>query len=385
MDPEIRSQFVLDPSVIFLNHGSFGACPRPVLELQAELRGRMEREPVHFFTAELEPLLDEARAAVAGFLGAEPADLGFVRNATTGVNAVLSSLRLSPGDELLVSDHGYNACSNAARRWAERSSARVVIASIPFPVPSEQAVVDAVLAAASPRTKLALIDHVTSPTGLVLPVARIVAALAGRGIDTLVDGAHAPGMLPLDLRALGAAYYTGNLHKWCCAPKGAGFLFVRRDRQEGLHPAVTSHGANATRRDRSRFLLEFDWVGTDDYTPVLCAPAALRFLGRVFPGGWPELMRRNRALALEARRKLAAALAVPLPCPDELIGTLAALPLPDGEVTLQARLYERHRIQVPIVPWPAAPHRLVRVSAQIYNRIDEYQQLGRALRTELGA
>lgn len=385
MDPEIRSQFVLDPSVTFLNHGSFGACPRPVLELQTELRGKMEREPVHFFTAELEPLLDEARAAVAGFVGAEPADLGFVRNATTGVNAVLSSLRLAPGDELLVTDHGYNACSNAARRWAERSGARVVIASLPFPVPSEQAVIDAVLAAAGPRTKLALIDHVTSPTGLVLPVARIVPALAGRGIDTLVDGAHAPGMLPLDLRALGAAYYTGNLHKWCCAPKGAGFLFVRRDRQEGLHPAVTSHGANATRRDRSRFLLEFDWVGTDDYTPMLCVPAALRFLGRVFPGGWPELMRRNRALALEARRKLAAALAVRLPCPDEMIGTLAALPLPDGELALQAHLYERHRIQVPIVPWPAAPHRLVRVSAQIYNRIEEYQQLGRALRTELGA
>jgi isopenicillin-N epimerase len=385
MEPEIRSQFVLDPSVTFLNHGSFGACPRPVLELQAELRARMEREPVRFFTHDLEPLLDEARAELGRFVGADAADLGFVRNATTGVNSVLSSLRLQPGDELVCTDHGYNACNNALRRWAERSGARVVVASLPFPLPGEQAAVDAVLAAVTPRTRLALIDHVTSPTGMVLPVARLVPALAQRGIDTLVDGAHAPGMLPLELRKLGAAYYTGNLHKWCCAPKGAGFLYVRRDRQEGLHPSVTSHGANSPRRDKPRFQLELDWVGTDDYTAMLCVPAALRFLGRVFPGGWPELMQRNRTLALSARRKLAAALGVRPPCPDELIGTLAALPLPDGELVLQARLYERHRIEVPIIPWPAPPHRLVRISAQIYNRIEEYEQLGKALRAELGA
>ncbi|MFO0577164.1 MAG: aminotransferase class V-fold PLP-dependent enzyme [Polyangia bacterium] len=400
MDDGARRHFTLDPDVTFLNHGSFGACPRPVLDVQSELRARMEREPVRFFNRELEPLLDEARAELAAFVGAPAGDLVFLHNATTAVNAVLSSLRFEPGDEILVTDHGYPACANAARRWAARAGACVVTAAVPFPLSGGDEIVAAVLAAVSPRTRLALLDHVTSPTGLVLPLAELVAALAARGIDTLVDGAHAPGMLPLRLSELaerGAAYYTGNLHKWCCAPKGAAFLYVRRDRQDGIHPTVTSHGASSPRRDRSRLLQEFDWVGTDDYTAALCVPAALRFLGGLVPGGWDVLRQRNRELARSARRELAAVLQIALPCPDELLGALAALPLParepDGEPVapgaapgvdpLQARLYDQHRIQVPVIPWPQAPRRLIRISAQIYNQPAEYTRLGAALLREL--
>src|SRR6266516_156899 len=273
MPSDLARFWTLDPAVAFLNHGSFGACPRPVLDAQQRLRERLERQPVHFMVRDLEGLLDGARGALAAFLGAESEGLVFVTNATTAVNAVLRSLALAPGDELLVTDHAYNACRNALAFVAAPARARVVVA---------------------------------------------------RGVDTLVDGAHAPGMLPLDLRALGAAYYAGNCHKWLCAPKGAGFLHLRRERQGGVRPVVISHGANSPRTDRSRLLLEFDWTGSHDPTPYLCVPEAVRFLSGLLPGGWPALMARNRALALEARRILCDALDAEPPAPEDMVGALAA-------------------------------------------------------------
>ena len=388
---DLRAHWTLDPAVVFLNHGSFGACPRDILREQDRLRAVMEREPVHFFLHTLPPLLDRAREDVAGFVGARPDDLVFVRNASAGVNAVLGSLRFAPGDELLTTDHVYGACRNALRHLCSRSGARLVIVPVPFPIAAPDQVVAALLAGVTPRTRLALVDHITSPTGLVFPIAPIVRALGERGVDTLVDGAHAPGMVPLALDELGAAYYTGNFHKWVCAPKGAAMLHVRRDRQAALHPGVISHGYTSTRA-RPALWEEFDWTGTDDPSPWLCVAPAIRWLGALLPGGWPELRARNHAQLLRGRDRIAAALGVAAPAPDSMLGNLAALPLPDGAVAptsplhadpLQLLLYDRHRIEVPIPSWPAAPKRLIRISAQLYNHDRDYDALAAALAREL--
>lgn len=379
----------LDPAVIFLNHGSFGACPRPVLERQRQLRDRLEAQPLRFFVQEIEPLLDQARQALAAFVGAEPENLAFVPNATTGVNTVLRSRcsgpdRLQPGDELLTTNHGYNACNNALRFLAEQTGARIVVAEVPFPLAGPEAVVAAVMAQVTDRTRLALLDHVTSQTGLIFPLETLVPQLTAAGVETLIDGAHAPGMIPLDLRAIAPTYYTGNAHKWLCCPKGSAFLYVHPDRHENMRPLTISHGANSPRRDRSRFWLEFDWPGTVDPTPYLCVPEAIAFLGSLLPGGWPALMQHNHAKAIAARDLLCRTLGVAAPCPDDMLGTLASVALPDGDwQSLQAVLLDQFQIEVPIVPWPTAPRRWVRISAQIYNDETEYAALAEALTVTL--
>ncbi len=381
--------WTLDPAVRFLNHGSFGACPIPVLAAQRELRARMEREPVRFMQRELEPLLDAAREQLAHFVKADPRHLAFVGNATAGVNAVVRSLDFQPGDEILTTDHDYNACRNVLLHVGRRTGARVVVARIPFPVADEQQIIDAILAATSACTRLAFIDHITSPTALVFPIEKIVRELEQRGIDCLVDGAHAPGSVPLALDALRPAYYTGNLHKWVCAPKGAAFLYVRPDRQEPVRPAVISHGENVRRPGRAHFHDRFDWPGTLDPTAWLAVPEALRFMGSLLPGGWPELRAQNHALAAAGRTLIAARLGAALPAPDTLLAAMAAIPLPEPLQRmpftaeridpLQTRLLETHGIEVPIIRWGEPARRFVRISAQAYNCMEDYRAVAEAL------
>ena len=308
------------------------------------------------------------------------------------MNAVLRSLDLDKFDELLVTTQEYNACRNTLDYVATVSGAKVVLVEVPFPITSPDVVVERVLEKVTDRTRLLLIDHVTSQTALIFPVQQIVNELTRRGIDTLVDGAHAPGSLPLDLDAIGAAYYAGNLHKWVCAPKGAAFLYVRENRRAGVRPVSISHGANSARRDRSRFLLEFDWTGTFDPTPWLCVPHSLRFLAGLLPGGWVSIVQRNHELALEARDLLCATLQIEKPAPDAMLGAMAAVPLPDGMQSeapslygdpLQDQLLFEHHIEVPIVPWPAPPKRVLRVSAAIYNVMEDYETLAKALASAL--
>jgi isopenicillin-N epimerase len=384
------AQWQLDPEVDFLNHGAFGACPRVVLAEQDAWRARLEREPVRFMVNELEPALDRARANIAGFVGAKPENLVFIQNTTVGVNTILASLPLAAGDEVMITDHGYNACNNAARYWAERVGARVTVATVRVPCAEPGEVVRDVLAALTPRTRVAIVDHVTSPTGMVFPAAEIVSALRARGVLSLIDGAHAPGLLPLDLDALDADYYVGNLHKWCFTPKGSAILVARPERQATLRPLVISHGATSRRTDRSKFWLEFDWVGTTDPTAVLSAPRALEFVRELLPGGFPALQAHNHALALRARALLLDAVGgVPL-CPESMLASLASVALPDAPQAPESLISPfpeplcselcARRFQVLALFWPSVPRRVLRVTAQIYNDISQYERLARELK-----
>jgi isopenicillin-N epimerase len=401
MPSEFAQHWTLDPAIAFLNHGSYGAAPRPVLAAQQAWRDRMEAEPVLFFSHDLEPALDAARAALGAFVGADPDDLAFVPNATAATNTVLRSLRFEPGDELLTTDHAYNAARNAMEYVAERDGASVAIAAVPFPGTSPESALTGVLASVTSRTRLAVLDHITSATGLILPIAELVAELTARGIETLVDGAHAPGQVALDVPAIGAAYYAANLHKWVCAPKGSGFLWVRPDRKAEIRPLAISHGANSPRRDRSRFRVEFDWTGTSDPSAYLAVPDAIRFGEGLMAGGWPALRARNHVLAIAGRDLLCAALAVDPPAPDAMIGTMASVPLPiersPGQVQgvdLYGDPVHDHLaslgLQVMVTPWPQRPddgpwRRLVRISAAAYNDLEQFQRLVDALPSAIAA
>ncbi|MFG0274742.1 MAG: aminotransferase class V-fold PLP-dependent enzyme [Phycisphaerales bacterium] len=389
MPSDLAHHWDLDPTVTQLNHGSFGASPRVVLEAQSRWRARMERSLTEFHARDLAGLLNEARAELAAFVGAQAEDLVFVTNATQGVNAVLRSMDLRPGDELLTTDHEYNACANALRYVCERAGATLVVATIPLPIADPEEVVEALMAKVTNRTRLALVDHVTSQTGLVFPIERIVEALQGRGVDVFVDGAHAPGMLELDLDRLGAAFYTGNCHKWICSPKGSALLHVRRDRQAGVRPTSISHGANAPPSDKSRFQIEFGWTGTCDPTAWLSVPDAIRAIDSIIPGGWPAYRAHNRDLAIAARRMLNDALGSEPIAPESMLGSMAAVRIPDGDPDrahdpfepdpVQRALWERWRIEALVIVWPGPPERLLRISAAPYNEIGEYERLAAAL------
>jgi len=395
------TEWALDPTVTFLNHGSFGACLRAILEVQRGWRDKLESNPVRCLGRDLEDLLDWSRSEIGGFVGASADDLALMPNATAGINTVLRSLRWKSGDEVLATDHAYNASLNALRFAAAQSSARVVLARIPFPIESPDQAFAAIMAAVTPNTKLAMLEHVTSPTAIVLPIERLVPALAERGIDVLVDGAHGPGMLPLRIAELAPAYYAGTTHKWVCAPKGTAFLYVRRDRQALIKPLAISSGASDTRTDRSRFRLDFDWTGTFDPTACLTIPAAIDGLGEMMPGGWPAVIANNKQLIASARRMLAEALHTDVQSPDSMTGSMASLRLPGGPWPLAEAMRRKEmiesalrgrRVEVPLILWPGPwlvgtgdlPETtqfdlLVRISAHAYNHLGQYERLASIL------
>ncbi len=388
-------EWILNEGVTFLNHGSFGSCAREVLEYQFELKLALERDPVQFMLRRLEELLDAGREALGELIGADYEDIAPVGNATMGVNAVLRSTELETGDEILITNHGYNACNNAARFVADRCGGRVVVVVVPFPAGSEDEVVGSIVDGVSERTRIAVVGHVTSSSGMVFPIRRIVRALAERGVDTLVDGAHGLGQVDVDVQDIGAAYYTGNCHKWLGAPKGAGFLYVRKDRQGGVRPTVISHAANAKRRNRSRFLMEFDWMGTGDPTAFLSVGKAIEFISRLHEDGLPGLMARNHALVVAGRRLLMERLGIDACCPDEMLGAMASMLVGRDEgdrelveprkpdITpvsrLQERLYGEFNVEVPVFEFPNDLDRCLRISAYAYNGIEDYERLAEAL------
>ncbi len=381
----------LDRGRVFLNHGSFGATPIPVREARRSLLERMEADPVSFLLRDYLPSLPETLARMERLAGARPGSVALVPNATTGVSTVLANVPLSPGDDVLHTGQEYFASRNALRVSAARAGARVDVVPLDLPLTGPEQVVDAVMGRVTPRTRLLLVDHVSSPTGMVMPVGRLVEELSPLGVRVLVDGAHGPGMLELDLEALGADYYTGNCHKWLCAPKTSAILHVREDRMEGFRPAVVSHlhGDLATRL--SPFQVEFAWNGTLDPTPRMVLPETLDFLEAAHRDGLPGFMGRNRALALEAGRMLTRETGLPPAAPDGMTGSMYALRLPlRGRVPLPDRiewadplqrwLLEERYVQVPVIYTSRPPGRFLRISAMPYNCMDQYAYLAECLR-----
>ena len=370
-------QWLLGPALTLLNHGSYGATPRVVLAEQDRWRERMERSPNSFFGSELPGALRNVADVLAEFLAGDGKDFAFLENATAGCNAVLNSLAFSSGDEILLTSHGYGAVRKAAAHVAAKSGARLVEADVPFPTTSPAQIVEAVASRLGPRTRLVILDHVTSPTATIFPVRELVSLCHAAGARVLIDGAHAPGMLTLDVPAIGADWYVGNCHKWLMAPKGSAFIWAAPEHQATLHPVVISHGYG------QGFTAEFDWVGTRDPSAWLAIPAAIDFHLR---HGGASLRERNARLAREAATFLAETWRTDRGSSDELTGAMATVRLPvSGEATeahaLQLRewLLRDHRIDAAINPF--AGSLWVRVSAQAYNETADYERLVEAIQS----
>ncbi len=369
---DLKELWPLEPDMIFLNHGSYGAAPHAVLDAQADWRRQLEAQPCQFINAVAPAEIRAAAATLADFIGAQPEDTVFVENTTCGLNAVLRSLSLEPGDEIVISDHIYNATRNSVSFVAEPTGATVKVAEIGLPVACEDEILDAVTGALTDATRLLVIDHVASITAVRFPVARIAEVARARGVPVLVDGAHAPGMLPLDVPALGVDWYVGNCHKWLCAPKGAAFLWAAAGRQADLHPTVISHDLG------KGFTYEFDKIGTRDASAWLSVPAALAFHDDL---GGPRMRARCHDVAVAEAHALAERWGTETGAPDALFGTMATVRMPgdlpvDREVSerMKAWLWAKHRAEIHIMPFAGAFW--VRLSVAAYTSEEECRAVG---------
>jgi isopenicillin-N epimerase len=375
---EIRKRWLLDEDVAFLNHGSFGACPRDVLVAQSEWRTKMETQLVKFITVDAHPAMLDASTKLAQFVNAKESDIVFVDNATTGVNAVVRSLmpKFKPGDELFTTTHVYGAMRKTLHYAADVTGAKVVESVVPFPIQSADQVVEVVKKGITDKTKFAIIDHITSPTALVYPIERIIPLFKERGIPVMIDGAHALGQLPIDMEKYGADFYTGNCHKWLYAPKGSAFLYVDPKWQKEIHPTNISHNYLTSYKS------EFDWVGTHDPTAWLSVSAALAFIREI---GVDNMRSYGHNLALDARKMLSKSWGSNIVAPEDMIGMLATIELPGNPkhddkhvVNLHDRLRDEFHVEIPVIEMNE--HTYVRISCQVYNSMAEYEQLDRAIR-----
>ena len=360
----MKDLFLLDPDVIYLNHGSFGACPAPVFEVYQRWQLELERQPVDFLARRAPDLMVNARTELAGYLGCAADELVYFPNPTTAINMVARSLDLRPGDEILASDHEYGAIGRTWRFLCSHSGAEYIEASIPLPLSDPNQVVDAIWERVSNRTRAIFLSHITSPTAIRFPVEAVCARAREQGILTIIDGAHAPGQIDLDLSALGADFYAGACHKWLCAPKGASFLYAQREAQDLLEPLVVSWGWQAERPSHSLFIDHHEWQGTRDLAAFLSVPAAIAFQCE---HDWPAVRQRCHQLALDLRQRLLEILGLPAltPAGEAWFIQMFAVQLPELDPeALQRTLLKEHNIEVVARRWNRRP--LLRVSIQAY-------------------
>lgn len=369
--PDLAAFFQLRRDITFLNHGSYGACPEPVFAVYQEWQRQIERQPVDFFSRQIKPALAFARTILGGYLGSPADDIVFVPNITYAMNAVAHALKLEPGDEVLTTDHEYGAVDRSWTYYCEKAGAHYVRQTIPLPLADDAAIVAALWRGVTPRTKVISVSHITSPTALILPVAAICARARAEGILTVVDGAHAPGQIDLDLTEVGADFYGGNCHKWLCAPKGAGFLYARPEAQPLLDPLIITWGWRGVSPGPSQFLNYFEWGGTDDPSAFLSVPAAIEFQRE---HDWPAVRAACHALAAATRAQIAALTGEPQICDERHFGQMCYIPLP-AHVTPEAlsRLWREYQIEIPAITWGGRP--ALRLSIQAYNTPGDCERL----------
>jgi len=378
--PDLRPDFFLDPDIAFLNHGSFGACPRSVLEQYQSWQVELEREPVFFQSQRQDKLLAQARDALGQYIGCPSENLVFVTNATMGINIVAQSLDLKPGDEILSTDLEYGAIDYTWSEVCERANATYIRQPVPLPCDDPQQIVEAIWAGVTPKTRSLTFSHITSGTAIILPIAELVHRARSAGILTIVDGAHAPGQIDLDLTSLGADFYVGNCHKWMMAPKGSGFLYARREVQELLRPLIVSWGWRASEQERTGFIREQQMQGTRDVSAFLAVPAAINYMRE---HQWPNVRQACHGLLNQTRQQIAKITGLTPLTPDswDWYAQMATVPLPPCDTTtLKEQLYREYRIQVPVTTWRERP--FVRVSIQGYNSQQDMDRLVEAIHSE---
>jgi isopenicillin-N epimerase len=374
----MRELFLFDPAITFLNHGSFGACPRPVFAEYQRWQLELERQPVEFLGRRFNDLMNQARSLLGDYLGADADDLVYVANATVGLNIIARSLDLHPGDEVLSTDHEYGALDRTWRFLCGKHHAQYIRQPVPVPIGSAADVVEAVWAGVTARTRVLFISHITSPTAIIFPLKALIDRARQAGILTVVDGAHAPGQIDLNLRALGADFYSGNLHKWLMSPKGSAFLYARREMQHLVEPLIVSWGWQAEKPGPSKFIDEQEWTGTRDIAAFLSVPAAIQFQRE---HDWPAVRNECHELVRDARERVAALTGLPPLTPDDpaWFAQMAALPLPPCDLdALKRRLYDEFRIEIPVIDWNQ--RHFVRLSVQGYNTRADLDHLIHALR-----
>jgi isopenicillin-N epimerase len=382
----------ISPRLTMLNHGSYGMTPAFVRFKQDELRARMDADPVRYFKIDLESLCDRARASLSRLVRCEAEDLALVPNATFAVATVLNNLPFAAGDEIVVTDHEYNATLNELGRICARTGAVVRGARVPLPLGGAGEVVESVMGQVGPRTRLVIVSHIASAAGLRFPVEWLVPLVRARGIDILVDGAHAPGQTPIDLGTLAPTFYAGSCHKWLNTPKGSGFFYAERGRQGAMQPLALSCRVHKRRADRKAFLCDFDYVGTGDATANLVIPDAIEHLEAQHEGGIEGIMADNHRLVIEGARLIRERCGLEPTAPDEMFGCMYGLLLPGDPRPGRASRYddplwdalaERHGIQAPVWTHDPSGARILRVSGQMYNSRRDYEALAGALAEEL--
>lgn len=377
----VRELFLLDPDVVFLNHGSFGACPKPVFEEYQRWQLELERQPVEFLGRRFNDLMRAARETLGAFVGAEADDLTYVTNATVGLNVVARSIKLRPGDEVLTTDHEYGALDRTWRFLCAKQGAKYIRQPVRVPIQSADEVIEAVWAGVTDRTRVLFISHITSPTAITFPIAPLIDRARQAGIISIVDGAHAIGQIDLNLRELGADFYSSNCHKWLLAPKGSAFLYARKEMQSLVEPLVVSWGWESEQPGPSKFVDEQEWQGTRDIAAYLAVPAAIQFQR---DQQWPLVREQCHELVRAARAQMTALTGLPPLTPDDpaWFAQMSALPLPPCHLdALKARLYDEYRIEIPTIHWN--DRQFVRLSVQGYNSRADITRLIEALRVLL--